>query len=271
MKVPAPAKTVYPVLAVNDIVGSLRLQTAPEQIADRILAAIAVGILYPGDQLPSERELTSILDVSRTTLRQALSRLSALGVLEARRGRNGGTFVRPLRPRSLEAAGILRALGPIWEQLEAMLDYRNIVQQMIAKAAARRRDENDFVAMKVALESYSRAKTSSESRTADHALHEAIAQATKNAYLVQLNRELSTAANLGFTAHPYSAELHDRALQQHIALVEAIRDGNGEAAERLAEEHFLVTSTQPWRAALAGALESDEIAISSQDGGGTRR
>ncbi len=252
------AKRQYPVIAINDIVGSVRLQTAPEQIADRILAAIAVGILYPGDKLPSERELTNILDVSRTTLRQAISRLSALGVLEARRGRQGGTFVRELRPRSLESAAVLRALGPIWDQLEAMLDYRNLVQQMIAKAAARRRNDADCAAMTVALAAYSRAKSSTESRHADRALHEAIAHASKNAYLVQLNRELATGANLGFTSHPYSAELHDRALAQHRALVQAILDGNADMAERLAEEHFLVTSTQPWREALAGARGHDE-------------
>ncbi len=253
MEDPISRDYTYPVLAVNDIVGSLHLQSAPEQIADRILAAIAVGILYPGDRLPSERELTEILDVSRTTLRYAISRLSALGVLEARRGRQGGTFVRPLRPRSLESAAIVRALGPIWEQLEAMLDYRNIVQQMIAKTAAQRRNDSDCSNMQDALEAYSKAKSSADSRKADHALHNAIAVATKNLYLVQLNRELTTAANLGFTAHPYSAELHERALSQHRSLVDAIADGNALAAEQLAEEHFLVTSTQPWREALAGA------------------
>ncbi len=247
----------YPVLATNDIAGSLRLQTAPEQIADRILAAIAVGILYPGDRLPSERELTSILDVSRTTLRQAISRLSALGVLEAHRGRQGGTFVRTLRPRSIESAAVLRALGPIWEQLEAMLDYRNLVQQMIARTAARRRDEDDCLKMSAALQAYASSTSSAESRRADHSIHDAVTKATKNSYLIPLNKELATAANLGFTSHPYSAELHDRALQQHKALVEAIINGDADAAERLAEEHFLVTSTQPWRVAFAGAHGND--------------
>lgn len=250
-------QTQYPVLAVNDIAGSLRLQSAPEQIADRILAAIAVGILYPGDKLPSERELSTMLEVSRTTLRQAISRLSALGVLEAWRGRQGGTFVRPLRLRSIESEAILRALEPIWDQLEAMLDYRNLIQQTIAKTAAQRHKSCDIEKMKIALEDYSRARSSSESRKADHALHNAIAGATNNIYLMQLNRELSTAANLGFTAHPYSTELHTQALEQHSLLVKAIILGDSADAEKIAGEHFLVTSTQPWRAALAGARDLD--------------
>lgn len=248
---------MYPQVAVNDIAASLRLQTAPEQIADRILAAIAVGILYPGDQLPPERELTTILGVSRTTLRLALGRLSALGVLETKRGRLGGTSVKEIRPRSLESGAILRALGPIWEQLESMLDYRNLIQQLIAKTAASRRVGGDVEKMRRALSDYKGAHTATESRRADHLLHEAIAAATQNAYLVRLNRDLATSANLGFTAHPYSAELKSRALDQHIQLIEAIEEGDGEKAESIAGEHFVVTSTQPWREALEEAMANE--------------
>ncbi len=257
MELENPSQTQYPVLAINDLAGSLRLQSAPEQIADRILAAIAVGILYPGDKLPSERDLSVMLEVSRTTLRQAISRLSALGVLEAQRGRQGGTFVKSIRSRSIESEAILRALGPIWDQLEAMLDYRNLVQQMIAKTAAQRRKPDDVDKIKEALYDYSQATSSSQSRKADHSLHNFIAEATNNIYLIQLNRDLSTSANLGFTEHPYSKDLHAQALQQHSLLVEAIAMGNSTEAEKIAGEHFLVTSTQPWRDALAGVRESD--------------
>ena len=236
---------------VGDLLGYLRTQTAPEQIADRILAAIAVGILFPGDRLPPERQLTASLGVSRTTLRQALSRLSALGVLEARRGRLGGTFVTGLHPKADELGAINRALGPIREQLEAMLDYRNLVQQAIAKTAARRRTDDDLARMRSALADYRASTSSAQSRDADRALHQAIAYATKNAYLVQLNGELASAANLGFTAHPYSNKLHERALKQHSALLEAIERSDAAEAERLAAEHFEATGTQPWIDALA--------------------
>ena len=234
-----------------DLLGYLRTQTAPEQIADRILAAIAVGILNPGDRLPSERQLTATFDVSRTTLRQAISRLSALGVLQARRGRQGGTFVAGEHYKQEELAAIQRALGPIREQLQVMLDYRNLIQQSIAKTAARRRTAADVDRMRLALEAYRESSSATESRDADRELHEAIAQATRNAYLVHLNGELASAANLGFAAHPYSSELHSRALKQHEALVAAIELGDDAVAELVAAEHFEVTSTKPWIDALA--------------------
>jgi DNA-binding FadR family transcriptional regulator len=220
-----------------DLLGYLRTQTAPEQIADRILAAIAVGILNPGDRLPSERQLTATFDVSRTTLRQAISRLSALGVLQARRGRQGGTFVAGEHYKQEELAAIQRALGPIREQLQVMLDYRNLIQQSIAKTAARRRTAADVDRMRLALEAYRESSSATES--------------TRNAYLVHLNGELASAANLGFAAHPYSSELHSRALKQHEALVAAIELGDDAVAELVAAEHFEVTSTKPWIDALA--------------------
>ena len=55
---------------------------------------IAAGHLVPDDKLPSEEELAAALGVSRMTLRQALGSLEATGVLERRRGRAGGTFIR---------------------------------------------------------------------------------------------------------------------------------------------------------------------------------
>ena len=55
---------------------------------------IAVGHLVPDDKLPSEEELAAALGVSRMTLRQALGSMEATGVLERRRGRAGGTFIR---------------------------------------------------------------------------------------------------------------------------------------------------------------------------------
>lgn len=245
------AQQAYPAMSVNDSTELLRPQGAPEQIADRILTAIAIGILYPGDKLPPERELTTLLGVSRTTLRQAISRLAALGVLEARRGRHGGTFVRTVRPRSIESEAILRDLGPIWEQLEVTLDYRNIIQQTIARTAAQRRTESDCEKILNALAQYKQSASAAESRSADRTLHDAIAAATKNLHLAQLNKSLATAVNLGFGTHPYSTVLHDRALQQHTALVEAIVRGDVEEAGRLAEEHFLVTGTLPLRAAFS--------------------
>ena len=68
-----------------------------EQLYRHLSAAIASGELPPDSQLPPERELALIADVSRVTVGKAVSQLVEDGVLEQRRG--AGTCVRPARAR----------------------------------------------------------------------------------------------------------------------------------------------------------------------------
>lgn len=67
-----------------------------KQVLDRIRALVDAGSITPGDRLPPERDLAAQLGISRTSLRQALSALEALGVLEIRHG--AGVYVRDTEP-----------------------------------------------------------------------------------------------------------------------------------------------------------------------------
>lgn len=79
-------------------------------IADSLRAKIESQELVPGDRLPSERELVDAFDVARMTVRHALEILQEEGIIERRRGRTGGTFVRALPPTlNLSDAAGLRA------------------------------------------------------------------------------------------------------------------------------------------------------------------
>ena len=73
----------------------------------RVTASIALGLISPGERLPDPQTLASSLDVSAITVRRALESLCRDGLLERRRGRTGGTFVKAdLDPNRLEKAGI---------------------------------------------------------------------------------------------------------------------------------------------------------------------
>jgi DNA-binding FadR family transcriptional regulator len=65
-----------------------------EEVARRLGSAIALGLIEDGEQLPSESQLSATLNVSTLTLRDALAELRARGLVETRRGRGGGSFVR---------------------------------------------------------------------------------------------------------------------------------------------------------------------------------
>src|SRR3954469_6813820 len=96
MQAPSPA-----VAAVFDPV---QTATTLEETVERLGTAIRLGLLGPGTQLPPERDLAKQLDISRSTLRQALTTLVQSGLLTATRGRQGGTFVAT-EPPLVEGAG----------------------------------------------------------------------------------------------------------------------------------------------------------------------
>src|SRR5256885_508909 len=72
----------------------VRVPTAAAEVADRLVTAIALGEYLPGERLPSERDLAALLGVGRSTIREASGRLLAAGLVDVRRGRQGGIYVR---------------------------------------------------------------------------------------------------------------------------------------------------------------------------------
>src|SRR5256886_13956035 len=130
---PAPATEPF-----GALLAPVPMRTAGERIAERRVTAIALGEFEPGKRLPTERDLSATLEVSRTTVREALQRLQAAGYVTTRRGRGGGTFIQTgAGPGSDEM--IKRTLGPAWDELTQLLDYRRLIEQQIARTAAERR------------------------------------------------------------------------------------------------------------------------------------
>jgi GntR family transcriptional regulator, transcriptional repressor for pyruvate dehydrogenase complex len=222
------------------LLSPIPMRTAGERIAERFVTAIALGEFVPDQRLPAERELAAMLEVSRTTVREALQRLHASGYVTTKRGRGGGTFVRTSRgPDSDEM--IRRTLVPAWKELNEILDFRGLVEQLIARTAAQRRDEHDMAAIREAVQDYAAADDRDSSRLADHALHQAIARATHNGRLVELSARIRREVSLGFDAEPYSPDVRSRALGQHPALADAVIAGDPGAAASLAAAHFSLT------------------------------
>ncbi len=222
------------------VLAPVRLSTAGEHIADRLVTAIALGEFVPGQRLPAERELAAMLEVSRSTVREALQRLQAAGYVLTRRGRGGGTFVRTGQGPEAEEM-IRRTLLPAWDELSELLDFRLLIERAVARAAAERRDDADIKAIREAAAAYDRAGDRDASRLADHALHLAIAQATHNKRLAGLSASIRREVSLGFDAEPYTPAVRRRALHQHPALADAVISGDPEAAATLAATHFAMT------------------------------
>jgi DNA-binding FadR family transcriptional regulator len=220
--------------------GPLHAATTSEQIAHRLATAIALGEFSLGEGLPPERELAAMLEVSRESVRRALRTLVESGLLEIRRGRGGGAFVRADWADGTEQA-VRHALVERWADFEALFDYRRLVESLIARTAAERAQPEDREAIEAALEAFDGAASPDEARGHDVALHLAIARATRNPRLVALHERLLWEVSLGVSAEPYTWEIYREAAPQHHALAEAVLSGDGERASHLARGHFAIT------------------------------
>jgi GntR family transcriptional repressor for pyruvate dehydrogenase complex len=231
---------------------------APEQrpageiLADQIVTAIALGEFVPGQRLPSERELADALGVSRATVRDAVGRAAAMDLVEVRRGRTGGAYIRS--PWSATSAAAVRAfLEPRWTALEHVMDMRHLVEALVARTAAERRNRDDVRAIKAALRDYERASDLRDAQEADLRLHHAVARATHNERLLELREQLLAEVSLGFAVEPFTRAIYDRALPEHQALAAAVADKDEPAAWQLGKQHFTITADE-LRATLARAI-----------------
>jgi len=162
-------------------------QKVPEIIIDRFKALIDSGEIGPGDKLPTERELSEMLNVSRPSLREALRTLSLLGILENTPGR--GTFLKsspsqwPIEPFiiiSLESGNLLN-----------ILEARHELEISVAGLAAERRNKSDLNQMKKTLgQMKNHLKNIEAFMNSELLFHKAITKASKNPVIIDFMGKL---------------------------------------------------------------------------------
>ena len=132
-------------MPIGKVISSIERVPVGEQVARQLLALVQDGSLEPGQKLPPERELSTMLEVSRPSLREALRALSLLGVLKIRQG--GGVYVSALDPESLLAP--LHFFVSLNEKnLEDLFEARLVVEGENARIAARKMSDEDIVRLK---------------------------------------------------------------------------------------------------------------------------
>ena len=120
----------------------IRPKKISEEIVEQIKLLISQGDLKPGDRLPSERELATMLGVSRPSVREALMVLEAIGFVDSRQG--GGTFVRTLTKNSIAdpLAKLVENKDP--QLLRSLAEVRMGLEGWSAYLAAQRASEDDL-------------------------------------------------------------------------------------------------------------------------------
>jgi GntR family transcriptional repressor for pyruvate dehydrogenase complex len=219
---------------------SIRTQTVSDAIAAHIESLILQGALRPGEKLAAERGLSEKLDVSRPSLRQAIEKLVARGLLVVTR--NGTHVAEFLTP-------IMAPLASLYRNNEnAAADYfefRQWVEAQSAKAAATRATELDRAAIRACLAQMRKAhkiSNPSQEAEADVNLHILIYEAGHNPIVLHVMRALSEMlrSNIFFNRENLYLRpgVRQHLLQQHIEIGNAVLAKDGERAERAASEHI---------------------------------
>jgi GntR family transcriptional regulator, transcriptional repressor for pyruvate dehydrogenase complex len=223
------------------VIGAKRRPQAFEYVAEQLRREIALGLISPGQALPTERDLARLLHAGRATIQAALALLKEEGLVESRRGRAGGTFV-VMTP---DAAGVdgqvseatRQALRPMREALLEGLAFRMEVEPIACSLAALFRTDADLTALRTAAGAAREAKDDATFMLHDSEFHAAIAQASHNRFHADALHRVRTVLEEVLSALPESDLWHARSYREHSRIIAVIAAGNEYEAGRLMREH----------------------------------
>jgi len=220
--------------------------TTARQVIDQIVEAIRNGDYSTGDRLPSERQLAEMLGISRPTLREAITTLATLGVLEIRTGI--GTFVRST---SIDENLAYRAADLLTTEESPLyaLEARLLIQPGIAALAAERVEEQDLQQMRVILkEIEKRVENNEPFRSLGMNFHMAIVRSIRNpvaehACTISLALWFNNVHLYGWGDIVRSIVTQPGRLARYYAsykqIYEAIKSGDGPLAAQVMQDHLL--------------------------------
>ena len=217
-----------------------------EQIIDQIGQLVAGGQLKPGDRLPSERELVERFQVSRASIREAISALEMMGLIEVRSGE--GTYIRQVNLDSVVAP--LAWMIFIEKDTESELyEARKILEVQAAGLAAERAEDDELLEMFKALEVMREDLEMQQlGEEADFEFHFAIAKATHNKILFRLMNTIADTMKktLKISRSKLYEDIHTpmKLYNDHRLLYEAIKDHDVERAKKLMLDHLVGVENQ---------------------------
>jgi GntR family transcriptional repressor for pyruvate dehydrogenase complex len=220
----------------------VRPQKSSEIVLEQIKQQIISGAYTPGSKLPTVVELSASFEVGRSTVREALSALKAMGWVDIRHG--GGTFVS----EKLAVEEEFDASGGLFGQtdsLQEVQEVRKFIEVGCASLAAERRSHEDLAELKQILSQMDAALgNEEESEQTDIRFHLQIAKASQNTLLIgmmeslteRLQASMKASRRLWFFAERASAE---QLLQEHRDIYQAIEAQDEKLAADKMMQHIL--------------------------------
>lgn len=212
-----------------------------EEVAEALHELIRTGQIKPGDKLDSVQQLAENFQVGRSAIREALSALKAMGLVEMRQGE--GTFVMGYEANKITFP-LSTAILMNKEDIAHLLEVRKIIEAGTAAAAARNRTDSDLQLMEQALEEMKLSQGDGElGEKADFRFHLALAAAAHNPLLSNLLEHVSelmiatqkeTRRLWLFSKQTTSEKLYE----QHVKIFQAIVEKDEDQAQKAMLEHL---------------------------------
>lgn len=209
-----------------------------DQVAAALEAEIRAGHLAQGEKLPTEQALAQQFGVSRTVVREAVSRLKSMGLVAARQG-SGMYVARP----DFEPLQFDPVASASKEAVLQIVEVRRALEAEVAELAATRRSPADVRAIREALQAiHTAAQAGRDGVEEDVTFHRAIAQAAGNPFLIHtldyLSQFLRGATRVTRANEARNAQFAADVLREHELLVAAIEAGDAAQARAAAAQHM---------------------------------
>ncbi len=211
------------------------------EIVESLAISIREGQLQPGDKLPTEAEIMARFDVSRTVVRESLSKLQASGLVETRHGI--GTFVLP--PQASDNFRISAEDFATVADVISVLELRISLETEAAGLAAQRRTPENLKALENALHAFQDSiNQDSDAVPPDFQFHMEVARSTGNRHFADLMTYLGTMiiprtrVNTAHSAPEGRLNYLQRVNGEHESIYNAIRNQDAEAARAAMRTHL---------------------------------
>ncbi|WP_242834963.1 FadR/GntR family transcriptional regulator [Ruminiclostridium cellobioparum] len=210
-------------------------QSIGEQVFEQLKEQIFNNEWKRGEKIPSENDLAVSFGVSRITVRQALQKLTALGLIETRLGE--GSFIRDAAP------GInMNPLIPIAylneNSLQEILEYRRALEGNVAELATEKASEDEVAKLEEAYKLMEQVKNELELFSkADLNFHLLLANMTKNSLIIQTFHIFNDVLNRAFS-QIVNERGNSAGIYYHKLLLEAVKNRNSGDAKKIMQEHM---------------------------------
>jgi len=240
MQFPAGPAAQVPTLAPPRLADRQRLAV---QVFDQLTLAISTGVVVEGDALPSESSLAARFNVSKPVIREALTQLSAFGMVHIRQG-------RPAQVRGVNAAPLADffklAMVASGQGLREAVELRRALETQLAVLAAQRREPEGLAAMAAALADMQACDDDVLRWAAlDCAFHLGLARAAGNRLMLHLMEALAGPIRQSIeiiTAQRDLAGSRRATLARHRRIFDAVEAGDVSAAGAAIARHFGASS-----------------------------